>query len=492
MPFRVKLLRHLRLLFIAIFFSFGSFKAQAQFTLGGYSNSHYAGIHGVPNNPATAAGTHYKWDVNIAGIQGGAGNTYIRFPRSILLHPPDSLQALKQNRDYFLDTAAASNKRQLAWGNVDVMMPSVLYSIDELSAVAFTWRVRSMANGGNITTDVANFFAQDFPNPAFANKRYDMAWANGSFHWWNEFGFSYARVLKDDGNTVFKAGATLKLLSGVAAGYAQVDGASFVMHSRTNGEINDGTLKVGYSDGLANWQNPALSNYKLFGNMGLGMDIGVTYEWRETVDGLTGYDDTQWNTEADDYRLRLGVSITDLGSITYKKNPGSRDLDLRSENVNTNDLRVRKGESWQQYYTRISTYFTEIPTEDKFRMNTPAALNITADYNIDGRFFINAGGRLALNAAKYDPSKTYMISYFQVTPRYDARYIGGYLPLTVNRNGQVDAGLGLRLGPLVIGSSTMLSNLFQKNKNRLDGFIALRIIPIKRGEGKVGCPGTNF
>lgn len=489
MPFRLFRAAYLLCVIIAMSL-FGAFKAQAQFTLGGYSNSHYAGIHGVPNNPASAAGTHYKWDVNIAGINAAAGNTYIRFPRSILLHPPDSLEALKKNRDYFLDTAGTG--KQFGWGNVDLMMPSVLYSIDELQSVAFTWRVRAMANGGNVTTDVANFFAQDFPNPNFTKRRYDMEIANGSFHWWNEFGFTYARVLKDDGSNVLKGGVTLKLLSGVAAGYAQVDNATFMMNSRTSGEINDGTLKVGYSEGIANWERPNTSNYKVFGNMGLGMDVGVTYEWRESMDGLNGYDDTQWNPEADDYRLRLGLSITDLGGITYKKAPNVTDLDLRTTNVNPNDLRVRNGESWQQYYRRIQTYFTPVASSEKFRMNTPAALNITADYNIDGRFFVNAAGRMALNAGKFDPSKTYVVSYFQVTPRYDSRYIGGYLPLSVNRNGQFDAGLGLRLGPLVIGSSTMLSNLFQKNKNRLDGFIALRIIPIKRGEGKIGCPAAQF
>ncbi|SDG94662.1 DUF5723 family protein [Chitinophaga filiformis] len=489
MPFR--LFRAAYLLCVIIVMSLlGSFKAQAQFTLGGYSNSHYAGIHGVPNNPASAAGTHYKWDVNIAGINAAAGNTYIRFPRSILLHPPDSLEALKKNRDYFLDTAGTG--KQFGWGNVDLMMPSVLYSIDELQSVAFTWRVRAMANGGNVTTDVANFFAQDFPNPNFTKRRYDMEIANGSFHWWNEFGFTYARVLKDDGSNVLKGGVTLKLLSGVAAGYAQVDNATFMMNSRTSGEINDGTLKVGYSEGIANWERPNASNYKVFGNMGLGMDVGITYEWRESMDGLNAYDDSQWNPEADDYRLRLGLSITDLGGITYKKAPNVTDLDLRTTDVNPDDLRLRNGESWQHYYRRIQTYFTPVASSEKFRMNTPAALNLMADYNIDGRFFVNAAGRMALNAGKFDPSKTYVVSYFQVTPRYDSRYIGGYLPLSVNRNGQFDAGLGLRLGPLVIGSSTMLSNLFQKNKNRLDGFIALRIIPIKRGEGKIGCPAAQF
>jgi hypothetical protein len=406
------------------------------------------------------------------------------------MHPPDSIRQLQRNRDYFLDTA--SNRRQLAWGNIDMMMPSILYSIDELQAVAFTWRIRANGNGGNVNTDVANFFGMGFPNANLINKRYDMEVANGSFNWWNEFGFTYARVLQDDGMHRLKAGVTLKVLSGIAGGFAQIEDASFVMHSAHSGEINSGTLKMGYSEGINNWEKPTLSNYKLFGNMGLGMDLGITYEWREEVDGLTGYDDDQWSPDADDYKLRLGLSITDLGGITYKKAGTNQDLDLRTNDIDPTLLRVRNNEGWQQYYRRISTYFSPIASKDKFRMNTPAALNVMADYNINGRFFINANGTMALNAGKYDPSKTYVQSYFMVTPRYDARNIGGYLPLSVNRSGQFDAGIGFRAGPLVIGSSTLLSNLFQKNKNRMDGFIALRIVPIRLGKAGLGCPATNF
>lgn len=492
MPFREKLLRATVFLCAVAMFLLQSNKLQAQLSFGGYSNSNYAGIHGVPSNPASAAGTHYKWDVNIGGVNATIGNTYARFPRSVILHRPDSIEQLKRNHDYFLDSAAAPGRKQFGWGNVDVMMPSILYSIDESQSVAFTWRVRANANGGNVTTDVANFFGLDFPNANMIGKNFDMELANGSFHWWNEFGATYARIIKDDGEHRLKGGVTLKLLSGIAAGYAQVEGASFIMRDAHDADITRGTLQVGYSEGLNNWESPTMSNYKVFGNMGFGMDLGFVYEWREEMDGLQGYDNDQWNPEADDYKMRLGISITDLGGITYKKNPNSQDFDLRTTGLDPQEIKMQKGEGWQQYYRRIGQYFTPNPSSDKFRMNTPAALNLMFDYNVDGRIFVNAKGVMALTAGKADPSKTYAMSQLQITPRIDGAHFGAYLPLELNARGQFDAGVGFRAGPLVIGSSTLLSNLFQKNKSRMDGFIALRIVPIRFGNTKLGCPAAQF
>lgn len=466
-------------------------KAQMNMNMGGYANSHYAGIYGVPSNPAMAAGTHFKWDINVAGINAAIGNTYARFPKSLIFHPPDSLEGLKRNRDYFLDTM--STGKQFGWGNMDVMMPSFMYSFDETKAIAFVWRVRAQANGGNMNTDVTNFFANNFPNAQYYNQRFDMEVASGSFHMWNEYDLSYAQVIKDDGMHLLKGGVTLKILNGIAAGYAQVEDASFNMTSATTANIYSGTLKVGYNEGINNWKKPNTSNYKPFtGNWGLGMDIGVVYEWRAEMDGLQGYDDNDWNPEGDDYKMRLGVSITDFGGITYKKVASNTDLSLIANNVNPYQIKMRKNEGWQAYYRRLQQYFTPIASEEKFRMNLPTALNLMFDYNIDARFFINGAAVMSLNSGRYDPSKTYMVSHFTLTPRYDGRHFGVYIPIDVNNHTQFDMGAGFRLGPLVIGSNTVLSNLFQKNKNRLDGFVALRLVPVRFGKTVVGCPATQF
>jgi hypothetical protein len=466
------------------------FKAQAQMGMGGSAYGHFSGIYGVPSNPAMAAGTHYKWDVNVAGVSGFIGNTYARFPKSTIFHPPAALEDLERGKHYTLDTL--SKGKQMGWGNLDIMMPSVLFSIDERKSIAFVWRVRSNANGGNINTDVANFFANGFPNVRYNNMRFDMELANTSFHLWNEYDLTYAQTIKDDGMHLLKGGVTLKILSGIAAGYAQVEDASFYMADTHDANITAGTLKMAYNEGINNWKKPNTSNYKPFGNMGVGLDVGMVYEWREEMDGLQGYDNNDWNPEADDYKMRLGVSVTDIGGISYKKVPGNTDLDLRAQNVDPTQLRMRRGEGWQAYYRRIQQYFTPVASEDKFRMNLPTALNINFDYNFNGRFFLNGNGVFSLNAGRYDASKTYQVSHFQLTPRYDARQFGVYLPISVNGYSQLDMGTGIRIGPLTIGSNTLISNLFQKDKKRMDGFVALRIVPISFGKQLLGCPATQF
>lgn len=477
--------------FIAIFLLHTN-KVHAQLPFGGFGNSHYAGIYGVPGNPASAAGTRYKWDINIAGVSAMAGNTYARFPKSLLFNRPDSLRQLHRNEDFFLDTSGRGKQR--GWGAAEIMMPSVLYSIDEMQSVAFTWRIRASGNGGNMETDVANFFGQGFPNPRYQNKRYNMELGNGSGHLWNEFGFTYARVLKSDGDHLLKGGVTLKLLTGIAAGYAQVEDASFLMNNSNDGQINSGTLQMGYNDGINNWKRPNASNYKMFGKPGVGLDVGVIYEWRQGGDGLQGYSpDEGWNPEADAYKLRIGASVTDLGGIMYNKVANNTDLDLRTEAIDPNDLKLRRSEGIQAYYRRISQYFTPLEgSKDKFYMNTPTALNLMGDYNLDDRFFINAHAVIGLTSGKADPSKTYSISQLQVTPRYDTRYFGAYLPMMLNAYGQFNAGVGIRVGPLIIGSSSLLSNLFQKNINRTDGFVALRVVPLSFKKDRLGCPANNF
>lgn len=470
--------------------------AQAQ-SFAGYHNSHYAGIYGVLSNPASAAGSRYKWDVNIIGADVKGGNTYASFPKDVLFNFPDSF---RRNDNYFLDTAAT--RKQNGWGTAEVLMPSALYAIDEKQSVAFTWRIRSAANGGNINPKTANFFGLDFPNPRFDGNHYSIDYGAASAHMWNEFGFTYARVIKDDMIHRWKAGATLKYLSGIAAGYAVVKDANFTLNSRTSGTIGSGTMHYAYNMDADHWEEPYMRNYKLFENPGVGLDIGMIYEWRPDADGFGSYgNNDSYNPDADEYKVRIGVSVTDIGGIMYDKSNVSADLDLTSENINPNELKVKKKESLQQYGRRLNQLFTLLERKDKFYMTLPTALHVMADYNIDGRFFVNANAVVAITSGKSDYSKTYMMTQLQVTPRFDSKHFGAYLPLVINKNGQADAGVGIRIGPLLIGSNSIFSNLFRQRIDHADAFVALRVIPIhfnrkERGsgggrKGQLGCP-TNL
>ncbi|RBL91562.1 DUF5723 family protein [Chitinophaga flava] len=455
-------------------------------TFPGYNVSTYAGIHGVLSNPASAAGYRYKWDVNIIGADVKAGNTYARVPKSTLTHIPKNW---KPNQDYFLDTTA--QRKQNGWMMAEIVLPSVLYAIDEKQSVSFVWRMRSSGSAGNLPTPLANFFS-DFPNLQYRGKSLTIEKAAASMHVWNELGFSYARVIKEGYTSRWKAGITVKLLSGVAAGYSQVANTNFVLNTKRNADITSGTLRYGYSQELDHWKKPDLSNIQLFQNNGIGLDLGVIYEYRPDNGGWGKRE----GTDADDYKFRLGVSITDIGRIKYVKSANNTDLSLVKDNLDPRQITYRDKESLKQYSTRLNRYFTPMASDSTFHMSLPAALNLMGDYNIDSRFFVSANAVIALNAGNRNFYKTYALTQLLITPRYETERFGAYMPFVINHNGQADVGAAVRFGPLVLGSYSLFTTLFQSRINHADAFVALRLNPgmlgRRNGDKKeLGCP-VNF
>ncbi|MFY0254985.1 DUF5723 family protein [Chitinophaga sp. 30R24] len=462
----------------------------------GYQNSTYAGIYGVFSNPASAAGYRYKWDLNIIGADANAGNTYISVPKSVLFHTPDTLRL---NRDYFVDQGA--NRKQNSWEMAEIALPSVLYAIDDNQSVSFVWRMRSSSNGGNLTTPIANFFGISYPNPNYIGSNLSIPQAGLSSHIWHELGFSYARVIKEGYTSRWKGGLTLKLLSGVAAGYASVNDVDFRLNNRQSGTITNGTLQYGYNKELDKWEWPAQRNLQLFRNNGLGADLGVIYEYRPDNGGFGVYE----GSDADEYKLRIGVSVTDIGSIKYTKGAVNTDLSLVKNNIRPQDLKYHKKESLQQYAQRLNKYFTPLATDSTFKMTLPTALNMMGDLNIDSRFFISANAVIALTAGKKNITKTYALTQFNITPRYETYLFGAYLPMTINHNGQADIGAAIRFGPVLLGSYTFFTYLFERHVDHAAAFVALRLNAsmFERGDAngggifkmrkrQVGCPVNNY
>ncbi|RFS26466.1 hypothetical protein DVR12_01370 [Chitinophaga silvatica] len=462
----------------------------------GYNTSNYAGIYGVISNPATAAGYRYKWDLNIMGADINAGNTYISVPKSVLFNMPDTLRL---NRDYFLDQGA--NRKQNGWEMAEIVLPSVLYSIDDKQSVSFLWRMRSSSNGGNVSTPIANFFGVNFPNPSFTGTSLTIPQTGVSSHIWHELGFSYARVIKQGFTSRLKGGITLKLLSGVAAGYATVKDVNFALNNSRDAAITSGTLYYGYNTELDHWQKSPINNLQLFQNNGIGADIGFIYEYRPDNGGFGTYE----SSDADEYKFRIGISVNDIGRIKYQKGANNATLQLTKDHVVPSDITYRKNESLQQYARRLNNYFTPVPSDTTFNMTLPASLNLMGDYNIDDRFFIGVNAIVALNAGKRDITKTHALTQLNITPRYETSLFGAYLPLTINHNGQADIGGAVRIGPLIIGAASLFTNLFERRIDHGAAFVALRLNSnmFDRGDSngggifkmrkrQLGCPVNNY
>ncbi|MEO8583465.1 MAG: hypothetical protein ABI415_06700, partial [Flavitalea sp.] len=109
-----------------------------------------------------------------------------------------------------------------------------------------------------------------------------------------------------------------------------------------------------------------------------------------------------------------------------------------------------------------------------FSIRNPTRVVINVDRYVSGNFYLN--GELSVNlsgSGKNKPviSETNLIA---ITPRWETRKLGFYLPVQVIREGALWIGGALKAGPLLLGTHNLL-NAFSKKKN-LGGGAYLAII----------------
>ena len=119
-----------------------------------------------------------------------------------------------------------------------------------------------------------------------------------------------------------------------------------------------------------------------------------------------------------------------------------------------------------------NTFGDNAAVTEKIKVSLPTSLNLSVDYRIAQPFFVNLATRFNLT----NKSNAYTAAYaneVSLTPRVETEYLGAYLPLSYNQISKTNIGLALRLGPFVIGSNTILSNLTKSAKD-LNFFFGVR------------------
>ena len=313
---------------------------------------------------------------------------------------------------------------------------------------------------------------------------------------WLEYGFNYGQVVMDNKEHFLKAGGSLKLLSGLAAAYFYTNDFQYNLKNEDTSFMLKGDFNYGYSQNIDNYitnpPNNPMDYLKRSSNWGLGLDLGVVYEWREgyqnyqyDMDGETGI----WARHKNKYKLRVGASLLDLGGMRFTKGGLSRNFTVNS--TNPFDLTVFKSATDIRTFDETIDSLIQSPGQDwiaqqdtaaTFYMRTPSAFSLQVDYHIWKGFYVNATGMINLVSKKKD-TKVSLPSQFSVTPSFDIAGIGLHLPLSYNRYSGFKSGVATRLGPLTLGI-TDYRTLFAKGKIKgLEMYAGLRL-PILYGEVK--------
>jgi len=99
-------------------------------------------------------------------------------------------------------------------------------------------------------------------------------------------------------------------------------------------------------------------------------------------------------------------------------------------------------------------YATYTNDKESFYMNLPTHINVGLDWHIWRDFYLNAHAMIGFQMNN-DAHKVRYPTNIMVTPRYDFPWAGISLPMTYSGMYGFRVGLGLRMGPVIIGVGDM-------------------------------------
>lgn len=498
---------------ITICLLFSSYFVSQQYL--GVSTSNYAGSMGTQLQPASFVDGRFVFDLNIAGVNN---NTYQNFgyfdaramrdaqgnggywwAKSFTQPTPNSWDkpdSTFQDRFLIRNYTTLSKKVLGLYSNTQIDLLNLNFHINPKIAVGLFGRVRSISNIDNMDPKLAVLAENGLDYSLLWNQKLNEELINLNHLTWTEYGFNYGQVVLDQKEHFLKAGGSIKLLSGNTAAYFYTNNFEYNLKNSDTSFLLQGDFNYGYSENIDDYINSAEINpmdfLKRTSNWGLGIDLGVVYEWRGNyenyqydMDGETGI----WARHKNKYKLRVGASLLDLGGMRFQKGGLSRNFSVNS--TSPFDLTVFDTATDLYEFDQVIDSLIQSPgqewiaqqdTSSTFYMRTPSAFSIQVDYHIWKGFYINATSMINLIGKKTD-SKVKVANQFSITPSFDIAGIGLHLPLSYNKYSGFRAGIATRLGPLTVGVTDYRPLLARGKVKGIELFAGLRL-PILYGEVK--------
>ncbi|MDR1113403.1 MAG: DUF5723 family protein [Bacteroidales bacterium] len=445
-----------------------------------FANDNYAGITGVHLNPASIANSRYIVDISLAGVSVDAYNNYLS------IKAKDLFSRIKNGDwDNFKGTEHLNGKNK--WANVMASGHALnfMFSITPKVALGFTGRIRLFTNVQNLDENVATMFYNggkltEFYYNGHLDRQYKMEKMSINLSAFAEYGVTLAGVLWESRNKhhFLKAGLTGKILQGLGAMYLNTEDLVFEFYNGDSvgmygnaGRSRGSSISYGMSDNLGGIENNAYSYDVVSKRLGAGFDIGFIYEWRpdgekymEEMDCKTG--EMKYKNK---YKLRIGLSVTDIGWLTYKKGAGSQNFIVNgASNLRTDFANMDNSNGTiNGINQRINELIKHNPAYQlgdeatEFRTTLPTAVSLQVDYHIWQGFYLNFTPYVSLYQArniKDNFAKIHSYTVVSLTPRFEHKWFGLAIPLQYNQMSKIGfaLGAGVRLGPLWIGTNDLI------------------------------------
>ena len=447
----------------------------------GYNQSNYAGINGIYLQPASIADGRLKFDLNLTALNLSLYNNYIGINRRDLNNQA-FMEAMKDGlvANKFITLKDNDKDKRLHLSN-RIMGPSFMFNFKRKYAIGFTSSVRNYVNIDGVSQALAKLAFENFDYPLLWKTNLNDTKLSFQEMSWAEYGLTYAQVIKENDSHYLKAGVTLKLLQGIQSAYLFVNDLDYNFSAQDTLSIFHSDIHYGHSDNLS-FDNFMIGERNTGTKIldfsqsypGFSFDIGAVYEWRPSYlkyqYSMDGEKDL-WRKDQNKYKLKLGFSITDIGSIKFKKSAASGDFNA---NIRFWDLNSANFTSIQGFNQTIKNNFVPINSKTTYRMNLPTAISLQADYLIWKDFYVNLTPFIAFTFKNND-TKVHDFTSITLTPRYDHKWFGAFLPIQYHALNGLKAGTALRIGPVIIGTSNLGAFVSKKELYGADFYTIIKI-----------------
>lgn len=274
---------------------------------------------------------------------------------------------------------------------------------------------------------------------------------------WGEIGFSAAHKIFENKINKLNAGITFKLL--FPGSYANLGLDNFqgrITNNLGNLVLTNATanLNIAYSGNLGNdFTNSSDYTSSIFGNLqGVATDIGIDYQ-------LLGTNNN--------YKLKIGASIKNIGSMTFKSASNyttNYTLSIQgNQSLNLDQFQNSNGITEIETILLNSGYLTKNSQSRDFNVKLPTTFNLYTDIKIASKFNITLFTQQKINS-NGNNDQIMSQNIISITPRVSLGIFEAYLPLAKNEISGTTGGIGFRLGGFFLGSNSILTAITSDTK----------------------------
>lgn len=446
----------------------------------GFIYSDFSGILGARVQPASIAGSPYKWDINLVN-----GNGYVT----------NNIANIEQNGETSSIIRNIDQKTKFLQANLGLGGISGMMSLPNQQAIGFQYQIRGHASGNNLSPDfisqVNRFTDMRFLNTAVSDQRGDFAASL-----WRELSFTYAAVVADDGFNRWKVGVTAKIINSYGSIFAKLNDLDYGIDNAGLGLFTNLEMRYGYSANLDPFEqfdgDQAFSGLPPKNAASKALDIGVVFERKASRPSPKSKLGNSMEPDVD-YEFRISASITDLGTMQFAQGEAStRVLGLQAGpgDIIDFDNLLSGVSSFRQLTDSISTFAQTDGINGRYTLTLPTALNLNYDYNFGNDWYVNANALVDLTSLIPADYRLNYLHNVTITPRWEQSRRAVYAPIYVNQLGQVQLGAAARWGILTLGTQN-LGALVSSKRNSFGLFFSLNLNQLVANSKKPYCFGTS-